>query len=148
MIDRPGVLAAVAGVFGSHGVSISAMEQEGLPDDAGADLVFITHLAVERDLQATLHDLRGLDAVLEVGSVIRVIGDSPRPGERHAPRVSAVVKYVSTRGSAPVLGFGDVLLAGLARDGGLYVPRALADAGARAAVPRRRGALRRGRRSR
>jgi threonine synthase len=32
------------------------------------------------------------------------------------------VKYVSTRGTAPVLEFGDVLLAGLARDGGLYVP--------------------------
>jgi threonine synthase len=32
------------------------------------------------------------------------------------------VKYVSTRGTAPVLEFADVLLAGLARDGGLYVP--------------------------
>jgi threonine synthase len=32
------------------------------------------------------------------------------------------VKYVSTRGAAPVLGFGDVLLTGLASDGGLYVP--------------------------
>ncbi|MBW3575521.1 MAG: threonine synthase [Actinobacteria bacterium] len=32
------------------------------------------------------------------------------------------MKYVSTRGHAPVLGFDDVLLAGLARDGGLYVP--------------------------
>lgn len=32
------------------------------------------------------------------------------------------MKYVSTRGTAPVLEFGDVLLAGLARDGGLYVP--------------------------
>lgn len=32
------------------------------------------------------------------------------------------MKYVSTRGSAPVLGFDDVLLAGLALDGGLYVP--------------------------
>ena len=30
--------------------------------------------------------------------------------------------YVSTRGAAPDLGFEDVLLAGLARDGGLYVP--------------------------
>jgi threonine synthase len=30
--------------------------------------------------------------------------------------------YVSTRGQAPELGFADVLLAGLARDGGLYVP--------------------------
>jgi threonine synthase len=32
------------------------------------------------------------------------------------------VKYVSTRGRAPVLDFADVLLAGLAADGGLYVP--------------------------
>ncbi len=34
------------------------------------------------------------------------------------------MKYVSTRGQAPVLQFDDVLLAGLARDGGLYVPEA------------------------
>ena len=32
------------------------------------------------------------------------------------------MRYVSTRGSAPPLGFSDVLLAGLATDGGLYVP--------------------------
>jgi len=33
------------------------------------------------------------------------------------------VDYISTRGEAPALGFCDALLAGLARDGGLYVPR-------------------------
>ena len=32
------------------------------------------------------------------------------------------MKYISTRGEAPALGFSDALLAGLARDGGLYVP--------------------------
>jgi threonine synthase len=32
------------------------------------------------------------------------------------------MRYVSTRGAAPILGFGEVLLAGLADDGGLYVP--------------------------
>ncbi len=32
------------------------------------------------------------------------------------------MQYVSTRGDAPVLGFSDAVLAGLARDGGLYVP--------------------------
>ncbi len=32
------------------------------------------------------------------------------------------IRYVSTRGAAPTLGFGDVLLEGLATDGGLYVP--------------------------
>jgi len=35
------------------------------------------------------------------------------------------MQYHSTRGDAPVLGFSDVTLAGLARDGGLYVPTAL-----------------------
>jgi len=33
------------------------------------------------------------------------------------------VRYVSTRGDAPILGFEDVLLEGLARDGGLYLPQ-------------------------
>ncbi|HYD10681.1 MAG TPA: threonine synthase, partial [Acidimicrobiales bacterium] len=33
-----------------------------------------------------------------------------------------MIRYVSTRGSAPALTFDDVLLTGLARDGGLYVP--------------------------
>ncbi len=33
------------------------------------------------------------------------------------------MRYVSTRGEAPVLAFTDALLAGLARDGGLYVPQ-------------------------
>ena len=32
------------------------------------------------------------------------------------------MRYISTRGEAPPLGFIDVTLAGLARDGGLYVP--------------------------
>jgi len=32
------------------------------------------------------------------------------------------MKYVSTRGQAPALGFEDAMLSGLARDGGLYVP--------------------------
>src|SRR5690606_7626514 len=36
----------------------------------------------------------------------------------------AAVRYVSTRGRAPVLDFTDVLLTGLAADGGLYVPEA------------------------
>ncbi|SOC35224.1 threonine synthase [Rhizobium subbaraonis] len=33
------------------------------------------------------------------------------------------MKYISTRGEAPTLGFCDALLAGLASDGGLYVPK-------------------------
>ena len=71
--DRPGVLAAVAGVFGTHGVSIRSMEQEGL--GAQARIIFITHVACEQDMRATLDDLRHLEAVRHVGSVLRVIAD-------------------------------------------------------------------------
>lgn len=35
------------------------------------------------------------------------------------------MKFISTRGSAPVLSFDEVVLTGLASDGGLYVPEAL-----------------------
>jgi threonine synthase len=35
------------------------------------------------------------------------------------------VKYISTRGNAPVLNFEDTMLTGLARDGGLYVPETI-----------------------
>jgi homoserine dehydrogenase len=62
----------VAAVFGEHGVSIRSMEQEGLGDEAR--LVFITHRALERDVQATLHGLRHLDAVKRIGSLVRVVG--------------------------------------------------------------------------
>jgi homoserine dehydrogenase len=72
VVDRPGVLAAVAGVFGANGVSIKQMEQEGIGDDAR--LILITHTAVERDMQATLGDLRDLDVVDRVGSLLRVVG--------------------------------------------------------------------------
>jgi homoserine dehydrogenase len=71
--DRPGVLAAIAGEFGHHGVSIQSMEQRGLGDDAR--LVFITHRAREQDLRATLAALREVEPVHRVGSVLRVTGD-------------------------------------------------------------------------
>ena len=35
------------------------------------------------------------------------------------------MRYVSTRGQAPTLGFLDAMLTGLARDGGLYAPETL-----------------------
>ena len=75
--DQPGVLASVAAVFGGHDVSIRSMEQHGLGDDAR--LVFITHTSRERDVQATLRELRGLESVHEVGTVVRVVGDENPP---------------------------------------------------------------------
>ncbi len=72
VVDRPGVLARVATVFGEHRVSIRSMEQEGLGE--AARLVFITHTARERDVRGTLRDLRRLDVVKHIGSLLRVVG--------------------------------------------------------------------------
>ena len=46
------------------------------------------------------------------------------------------MRYISTRGQAPVLPFAEAMMTGLARDGGLYVPEAIPqmDAGAIAAL--------------
>ena len=72
VVDRPGVLHAVTGVFARHDVSIRAAEQEG--DAPDARLVFITHVAKESSLQATVRELRELDVVKRIGGMLRVIG--------------------------------------------------------------------------
>jgi homoserine dehydrogenase len=70
--DEPGVLADVAATFGRHEVSIRSVWQEGTGDSA--QLLLITHAAVERNVQATLHDLRALASVRAVASIMRVEG--------------------------------------------------------------------------
>ncbi|WP_018351273.1 homoserine dehydrogenase [Longispora albida] len=68
--DKAGVLAAVAGVFARHGVSISTVKQSGRGNDAV--LVVVTHTATDAALAATVAELRGMDMVREVASVMRV----------------------------------------------------------------------------
>ena len=68
--DRPGVLAEIASVFGESDVSIKSVWQEGSGKDA--QLVFITHRAREGPFQEAVAALRGLPAVVEVRSVLRV----------------------------------------------------------------------------
>ena len=72
--DRPGVLAKVASAFGDVGVSIRSVWQEGV--DAEASLIVVTHRAVEDDQRRAVELIAGLDEVVEVASVIRVLGDA------------------------------------------------------------------------
>ncbi|WP_312856362.1 homoserine dehydrogenase [Nocardioides pelophilus] len=70
--DRAGVLAAVATAFATHGVSIQTVRQEGRGDDA--QLVVVSHEATDAQLSATVTELRAMDIVREVTSVMRVEG--------------------------------------------------------------------------
>jgi homoserine dehydrogenase len=70
--DRAGVLAAVANAFADHDVSIQTVRQEGRGADA--QLVVVSHAAPDAALSATVQQLRAMDIVREVTSVMRVEG--------------------------------------------------------------------------
>ncbi|MFM1819622.1 MAG: hypothetical protein RIS61_1220 [Actinomycetota bacterium] len=70
--DVPGVLAAISGEFAKHDVSIQAVRQDGIGEDA--DLVIRTHKATDAKLSATVDGLKNLAAVKEVVGVMRVEG--------------------------------------------------------------------------
>ncbi|WP_372498057.1 homoserine dehydrogenase [Sinomonas terrae] len=79
VVDQPGVLSRVAAVFAEHGVSIEAMRQtldDGVagPGTSRAELRFVTHRATEKALAETVADIKNLDAVESVTSVLRVEG--------------------------------------------------------------------------
>ena len=74
--DKAGVLAHVAEAFARHDVSIQTVRQEGHGDDA--TLVLVTHSATDAALAATVDELRGLDIVRAVASVMRVEGEGAR----------------------------------------------------------------------
>jgi len=70
--DKAGVLANVAQAFAHHDVSIQTVRQEGHGGDATLELV--THTATDAALSATVGQLRDLDVVRAVASVLRVEG--------------------------------------------------------------------------
>ena len=65
VLDEPGVLAEVAGIFGAHGVSIQSMEQSGFGDEAR--LSFLTHTRSPANVDATIDELAKLESVDSVG---------------------------------------------------------------------------------
>lgn len=75
--DRPGVLAAIAGVFGDNSVSIAQVLQKTTDQDM-AELILITHVVREKDLQNSLAVLKGMNIVGEIDNVIRLEGTGVR----------------------------------------------------------------------
>ena len=70
--DKPGVLAAIAQVFATEGVSIQTVRQSGRGNDA--ELIVVSHGATEAALSSTVSALSTMDIVTKVESVIRVLG--------------------------------------------------------------------------
>ena len=71
-VDKPGVLAKIAQVFGKHSVSINSMIQKQTDMEEKAKLIFITHEAANKDLYESTDELSKLDVVDRVANIIRV----------------------------------------------------------------------------
>jgi homoserine dehydrogenase len=69
--DRPGVLAAIAGVFGDHEVSLESMLQKRA-EGGGAEIVWITHRTREGALRDALRQIEALPVVRRISNWIRV----------------------------------------------------------------------------
>jgi len=73
VIDRPGVLAGITGVFAERGVSLASVVQKNYMKDT-ADLVVITHRVREKDIQDSLEIIKKMSTTKEIVSMIRVEG--------------------------------------------------------------------------
>ena len=68
--NQPGVLASIATVFGSHGVSIARVVQKHIKGDQ-AELVIVTDKVREDYLKNALEQLRDSENIFEISSAIR-----------------------------------------------------------------------------
>lgn len=74
VVDRPGVLAQIAGELGRCGISISSMVQQGRREGQTVPVVIKTHTARERDVQDALREINRRPFVSEPTRLIRVEG--------------------------------------------------------------------------
>lgn len=72
VVDKPGVLARIAEVFGRNLVSINSMIQKQTDKEKSARLIFITHEVVNKNLYKSISEISKLDVVDKVLSIIRV----------------------------------------------------------------------------
>ncbi|MCS7265218.1 MAG: homoserine dehydrogenase [Armatimonadetes bacterium] len=74
VIDKPGVLAKIASVFGSNQVSIASVIQKESRGDI-AHIVWLTHKTPYQSLQKSLAEIKQLDVVLSIRPPLWVEGD-------------------------------------------------------------------------
>jgi homoserine dehydrogenase len=73
VLDKPGVLAQIAGMLGEHDISISEVVQEGARQENRPVIVVITtHRAREKNVQSALGIINQLPSVVEPTHLIRI----------------------------------------------------------------------------
>ncbi len=72
VIDRPGVLASIASIFGKHSISIASVVQREAIEGQSIPVIFVTHEAVEANLRAALAEIAVMDFNGADPQVIRI----------------------------------------------------------------------------
>jgi len=71
-LDRPGVLARIAGALGASGISIASMVQSARSASETVPIVIVTHEAREADVRRSLAEIDGFDVIREKSNFIRI----------------------------------------------------------------------------
>ena len=72
--DRVGALASAVEIFAKHDISISLINQleDGKTDSGSCSVIFLTHKAIEKNVQAAVRELAEADCVRAEPMVIRI----------------------------------------------------------------------------
>lgn len=70
--DHPGVIGKLGTCFGNHGVSLESVVQAGLQGEL-AEIVVVTHDVQEGNFRQALEEIRTLEAVHSIPSLLRVL---------------------------------------------------------------------------
>jgi homoserine dehydrogenase len=70
--DQPGVLAQIAGILGKYEISIESMIQPHRHAAEAVPIVFMTHVAKERNVAAAVAEINQLDVIQEEALLIRI----------------------------------------------------------------------------
>jgi homoserine dehydrogenase len=71
-LDIPGVIGHIGTCFGKHGVSLESVVQIGFQDEL-AEIVVVTHNVKEGNFREALAQMRDLEAVKTIASILRVL---------------------------------------------------------------------------
>jgi len=72
VVDRPGVIARIAGELGKNNISIESMVQTARSEQESVPIVIMTHEAREIDVRKALADIDSFDIIREKSNLIRI----------------------------------------------------------------------------
>jgi homoserine dehydrogenase len=75
-MDRPGVLATIAGILGKYAISLKFVHQKGRKTNGSVPVVMLTHHAREADVTRALSEISALDVVASTPMLIRIEDDN------------------------------------------------------------------------